>query len=96
MKAKLTIHDWQRLLDAFKKTPKYKSQPPAAIRIENTAFTTARHYGGMTMNGATYIYEEPIIPGEKNEDGSQTVAWLMVRADFHVWAKRNAGKVGAA
>ena len=71
-----------------------KKSPPPAIRIENTQFTTARYYGGMTMNGEKYIYFEPVLPGEKpNPDGTPYVAWLMVREDFLRFAMKEAKKM---
>ena len=93
MKVKdLNIGQWQELLMKFK--AETKSTGFAAMRIENTQFTPARYYGGMTFNGERYTYFEPIIPGEKNEDGSQTVAWLMVRDDFLKWVKKQIKKGG--
>lgn len=83
MKVKdFTIQHWQDCLTIFLATCR-KISPPPAIRIENTQFTTARHCGGMTLNGEKYTYFEPVIPGEKpNPDGTPYVAWLMVRDDF--------------
>ena len=89
----LTINEWQELLERYKATPGYRSE--AAFRIENTVFTSARHFGGMTYNGERYTYFEPPIPGEKNEDGTQAVAWLMVRDDFLRWASREGRKRAA-
>lgn len=86
----MTITDWSAALDEYKKSPDYR--PGAAMRIENTFFTSARHAGGMTYQGERYTYFEPAIPGEKNEDGSQTVAWLMVRDDFLRWVTRRKRK----
>lgn len=80
----LNLDQWADLLERYKKTPGYR--PGAAMRIENTPFTTARHFGGMRFNGETYTYFEPVIPGhEPNADGSPYVAWLMVREDFLKW-----------
>lgn len=86
----MTITDWSVALHEFQKLDGYR--PEAAIRIENTLFTSARYFGGMTYNGAKYTYFEPEIPGEKNEDGSQTVAWLMVREDFLRWVSKGKKK----
>ena len=86
MKVKdLTIQDWQNWLDRFKSAfPCVK--PSAAIRIENTPFTTARYSGGMTLNGDQYTYFEPKDPTHPNNpDGTPYVAWLMVRMDFLLW-----------
>ena len=81
---------WQDCLTKFLATCKEKDPPPA-IRIENTQFTTARYYGGMTYNGKKYTYFEPVIPGEKpNPDGTQYVAWLMVRSDFLKFVRQEA------
>ena len=91
MKVKdFNIQQWQDCLTKFLATCNGKDPPPA-IRIENTQFTTARHYGGMTCNGKRYTYFEPVIPGEKpNPDGSPYVAWLMVREDFLRFATKEA------
>ena len=87
------LQHWQDCLTMFLATCR-KISPPPAIRIENTQFTTARHYGGMTMNGEKYTYFEPIIPGEKpNPDGTPFVAWLMVRSDFLKFARQEAKKM---
>ena len=90
----LDINEWQKLLDKFKFVPGFK--PGAAMRIENTPFTTARYYGGMAFNGATYTYFEPRVPGAPpNPDGSPCVAWLMVRDDFLRWAANEVKKEAA-
>ena len=86
----LDINKWQELLTRFK--AETKAQGLAAMRIENTMFTLSRYFGGMTYNGERYTYFEPIIPGKKNEDGSQTVVWLMVRDDFLEWATKQVKK----
>jgi hypothetical protein len=83
----LDLNEWNDLFDEYKATKNYK--PGAAMRIENTVFTTARHFGGMTYNGDSYAYFEPVIPGhEPNADGSPYVAWLMVRTDFLAWVRK--------
>lgn len=87
---KLTIVEWDNLLQRYKATPYYRRK--AAMRIENTVFTAGRYAGGMRLHGDTYVYFEPPIPGEKNEDGTQAVAWLMVRDDFLRWASREVRK----
>ena len=91
MKVKdFNIQQWQDCLTKFLATCT-KKDPPPAIRIENTQFTTARYYGGMTMNGEKYTYFEPVILGEPNNpDGSPYVAWLMVRDDFLKFATKEA------
>lgn len=90
----LNLIEWNELLDEYKKTPFYR--PYAAMRIENTMFTSARRAGGMRFNSDTYTYFEPEIPGEKpNADGSPYVAWLMVRDDFLRWVKKQLRKGGA-
>jgi len=67
----LTIQDWQRLLEKFK-AAKSNTQAamniPAAMRIENTIFTTARYCGGMTMHGQMYTYFEPKDPTQPNSE----------------------------
>ena len=89
--ADLDINEWQKLLDKYKFTPGFK--PVAAMRIENTPFTTARYAGGMTYNGSSYTYFEPRIPGASpNPDGTPFVAWLMVREDFLRWVKKQLKK----
>lgn len=80
----MNLDDWIRELDLYKQTPGYK--PGAAMRIENTMFTSAHYFGGMTYNDAKYTYFEPEIPGHApNADGTPYVAWLMVREDFLRW-----------
>lgn len=84
----LDLADWQRYLDRFKQGADKVKSPilPAAMRIENTQLTIARHYGGIKYNGCSYKYFEPRIPGHApNPDGSPYVAWLIVRADFLKW-----------
>lgn len=85
----LNIQHWQDLLTRFL-AEKHPAGYPA-IRCENTQFTTARHFGGMTYNGERYTYFEPVVPGEKpNPDGTPYVAWLMVRDDFLRFATKEA------
>lgn len=84
----LNLNQWADLLEEYKQTPNFR--PGAAMRIENTVFTTARHFGGMTYNGDSYAYFEPVIPGhEPNADGTPYVAWLMVRTDFLAWVRKH-------
>ncbi len=92
----LKITDWQNLLDKFKAAnPNAKRY--AAIRIENTPFTTARYFGGMTFNGEQYTYFEPVDERQpKNPDGTPYVAWLMVRMDFLRWVTLELKKGGAS
>ena len=91
---KMTLDAWEKALEEYKQTPGYR--PGAAMRIENTQFTTARHFGGMTFNGERYTYFEPEVDGhEPNEDGSPYVAWLMVREDFLRWVKKWKGPEGS-
>lgn len=84
----LTIADWQKWLDRFR-TANPNAKPEAAIRIENTILSTARHFGGMTYNGDEYTYFEPVDeqqqPNPDDPDGTPYVAWLMVRMDFLRW-----------
>ena len=96
MKVKdFNIQHWQDCLRKFLESNK-DTLPPPAIRIENTQFTTSRHYGCMTYNGKKYTYFEPVIPGEKpNPDGTPYVAWLMVRDDFLRFATKEAKKMGS-
>ncbi len=96
----LTIADWQDWLDRFK-AANPNAKPLAAIRIENTIFSTARHFGGMSFNGDEYTYFEPVDERQpKNADGTPYVAWLMVRLDFLRWItkelKREAKQKGGA
>ena len=84
----LDIDGWQKLVDQYR-AANPNAKPGAAIRIENTILSTARYYGGMEYNGDQYTYFEPIDPRQpKNADGTPYVAWLMVRADFLNWAKK--------
>lgn len=83
----LDILGWQRLLDRYT-GPRDRFNPPV-MRIENTMFTSARYYGGMTFNGKKYTYFEPRDPRQPaNPDGTPYVAWLMVRMDFLQWATK--------
>ena len=84
----LDIDGWQNLANRFREANP-DAKPGAAIRIENTILSTARHFGGMTYNGDQYTYFEPIDPRQpKNADGTPYVAWLMVRMDFLQWATK--------
>ncbi len=86
--AELDIDGWQTLLRQFR-AANTDAKPGAAMRIENTPFTTARYAGGMTFNGDVFTYFEPIDPRQpKNADGTPYVAWLMVRMDFLKWATK--------
>ena len=91
MKVKdFNIIQWQDCLTKFLVTHKEVGGYPA-IRIENTAFTSARYAGGMTFNGAKYTYFEPRVPDKPdNPDGSPYVAWLMVREDLLRFAMKEA------
>jgi hypothetical protein len=81
----LTINDWQDWIAKFR-AAKPNAKPGAAMRIENTPFTTARYYGGMIYNGDKYTYFEPRDERQPpNRDGTPYVAWLMVRTDFLRW-----------
>lgn len=98
----LTIDGWQDWLRKFK-AANPNAKPGAAMRIENTPFTTARYYGGMTYNGDQYTYFEPIDERYGNptiSGGTPCVAWLMVRMDFLRWVtkelKREAKQKGGA
>lgn len=74
----LTITDWQELLTRYRKEhPGVEGN--LAMRIENTMFSIARFYGGMVLDGHTYTYFEPRVPG------TTEVAWLCVRDDFLRW-----------
>lgn len=87
----LNINDWQRLLNAY--TGPNDRFNPAAMRIENTMFSTARYYGGMTFNGHKYTYFEPHdLNQPAHPDGTPYVAWLMVREDFLKWATKELRK----
>ena len=86
--ADLDINEWQDMLDRFP-----SNKPYAAFRIENTPFTTARYAGGMTFGGDSYTYFEPPDPAmPANPDGTQFVAWLMVRDDFLRWVAKELKK----
>ena len=88
----LRIGDWDAMYNAFMNSHQSKEyeSPAAAIRIENTPFTSARYAGGMTYQGKTYTYFEPAIAGHApNPDGSRHVAWLMVRDDFKRWVEKH-------
>ena len=96
----LKIDGWQNWLNQFK-AANPNAKPGAAIRIENTIFSTARHFGGMTYNGDQYTYFEPVDERQPpNRDGTPYVAWLMVRMDFLRWVtkelKREAKQKGGA
>ena len=88
----LTIQGWQEWLCRFK-AAKPKAKTGAAMRIENTMFTSARYYGGMVFNGDKYTYFEPKDPTKPNNpDGTPYVAWLMVRNDFLKWLSKELKK----
>ncbi len=74
----LTITEWQELLTRYRKEHP-ETEGALAMRIENTQFSVARFYGGMTYAGRVYTYFEPRIPG------TDEVAWLVVRDDFLRW-----------
>ena len=91
----LKIADWQDWLGKFR-AANPKAKPGAAIRIENTLFSTARYFGGMIYDGDQYTYFEPIDERQpKNPDGTPYVAWLMVRMDFLRWVTKELRKGGA-
>ena len=91
----LKIADWQKWLDRFR-AANPDAKPAAAIRIENTILSTARHFGGMTYNGDEYTYFEPVDEQQQpNPDGTPYVAWLMVRTDFLRWITKELRKGGA-
>ena len=85
----MTLDDWRDALAEYAGTKGYRNG--AALRIENTPFTSARYAGGMIWSGCWYTYFEPTIPGHApNPDGSPCVAWLIVREDFLKWVDRRA------
>ena len=91
----LTIQAWQKMLDKFR-AANPNAPDGAAMRIENTIFTTARYCGGMMVNGQQYTYFEPKDPTQPNNpDGTPYVAWLMVRSDFLRWVTKELKKGGA-
>lgn len=66
---KLTLRQWKDIIHNCG----LPTDVPRAFRCENTPLTIARHYGGITYNGKTYMYFEPWDNG-----GS---AMLLVRED---------------
>ena len=88
----LDINQWQELLDEFNSGIRKKYSTPAAIRIENTPFTSARYAGGMTYGGERYTYFEPRDHSQSNPDGTPYAAWLMVRMDFLRWVTKELKK----
>jgi len=78
----MTLAEWQEVV--WKYRTAVENDPPIAMRIENTQFSIARFYGGMTYEGHAYTYFQPPTGGF-NEDGSLEVAWLCVRDDFLRW-----------
>ena len=94
---KMTLNEWAAALDEYKATPGFR--PGAAMRIEDTPFTSARRAGGMRYGGDMYTYFEPEVDGHApNEDGTPYVAWLMVREDFLRWVakRKKEGRTAAA
>ena len=93
----LDINQWHELLTEFNSGIRKKFATPAAMRIENTPFTSARYAGGMTYNGERYTCFEPRDHSQPaNPDGTPYVAWLMVRMDFLRWVKKELKKREAA
>ena len=91
----LKIADWQKWLDRFR-AANPNAKPAAAIRIENTILSTARHFGGMTFCGERYTYFEPIDETQPpNPDGTLYIAWLVVREDFLQWVEKELRRKGA-
>ena len=85
----IDINEWQRLLNQFKASgADTMPNKPAAMRCENTQLSIARFSGGCTAYGERYMFFAPPIPGERNEDGTQKCAWLVVREDFMRWAAK--------
>ena len=92
----IDINEWQRLVNQFKASGANKTpNKPAAMRCENTPLSIARFSGGCTVYGERYMFFAPPIPGEKNPDGTQKCAWLVVREDFMRWAARELKEGGA-
>lgn len=90
----LDLEDWQTLVNKYKVSSQNKdASHPIAMRCENTQLSIARFSGGATYNGCGYTFFAPPVPGEKNEDGSQFYAWLLVRDDFLRWAVKEAKKM---
>ena len=80
----LTLDQWQSRLDEFRK--ENTSAPSgAAFRIDGTPFSTARHYGGFTYNGAAYTtFECKDTPGEF----TCKYAVIAVRMDMLKWVTK--------
>lgn len=92
----LNIYEWQRLVNQFKASGANTiPSQPAAMRCENTPLSIARFYGGCTAYGERYMFFAPPISGERNPDGSQKCAWLVVREDFMRWAAKKLREGGA-
>ncbi len=92
----LTITDWQKWLDRFY-AANPNAKPRASMRIENTIFSPARRFGGMTMNGDQYTYFEPVDDTQPPfSDGGLRIAWLMVRMDFLRWVTGELKKESAS
>lgn len=94
--ANLDINEWQRLLNQFDASGDNEMpNKPAAMRLENTQLSIARFAGGCTVYGECYMFFAPPIPGERNPDGTQKCAWLVVREDFVRWAAKELKEGGA-
>ena len=52
-------NEMQALLDRCP-IAKDNAHPRVISYVSNTQFSVARYYGGMTMNGKTYIYDDRI------------------------------------
>lgn len=92
----LDINGWQRLLNQFNASGENEMpNKPAAMRCENTQLSVARFTGGCTVYGERYMFFAPPIPGDRNHDGTQKYAWLLVRDDFVRWAAKELKEGGA-
>ena len=61
----LTLADWQTWLDRYRAEAKKPVKAPC-FRIDNTQFSTARHFGGFTFNNTAY----QVIGGFKEQPGA--------------------------
>ncbi len=84
-----TLAEWQQMYEACPIPTNYSvaNGDFLCTRIENTQFSAARTFGGLSIAGHKYTYVVAVFGG--GEDGGE----LIVRDDFLKWVNETGRKI---